>query len=564
MTRMVSLWTVTWSHRWLLAVLALVLPVLIRFWTPYPDNWDAAEYSWCLRKSYLPHSPYLVFFLAGRLLHLFWTPPVALALLSAFAGIGALVLFYEILWRRLRRVFPAALATLLLGVSGVFVREATHQEVYALQTTWLLLALLLSTSRPAWSGVVFGVAMATHSSSLFVAPALLLPFFVGQAAPADSAVGQAAPADSAVGQAAPADPSVESAGCACPTRRAVTLWLLGTALAVALAATAVVLMLPVEPDASRLDEGISYLKGINPSLDAKRWNLDFLARSCAGQLVRLFAIGDPQVSIPPPRYPVGFTALHLLAALAGAALVLRRHRSMALWILYPAPYLAYELLLGASPDLGAYLPLVAPAVCALAGLAVGQLYRRERRLGAVVAAVLLAPSALRIAEDWNRPHDEAVAHFSPQVLAALWLDVHLPEDAVVVNTVEPTFNAVAYYSGRQPIFIDGRRASIFRNRGAFTPVNVGSFEPLSTSILADLVRGGRWVVALDSEAFDEVPSARLDASRFVWREIEVIDLSAAAQLDRTSRRLGEHLVSGHRTVYRLRLAPTPPRAPAPR
>ena len=147
------------------------------FFETFPNGWDQAEYAWCVKDGYLPHSPYVLFILLGRIVHLALPAATALSTISLVAGLGALLLIRELVDRLGGSRGLGWAAALLLAGTTVFVRHAVTQEVYALQLALLLAtAVLLATPtgrhRIGWAGLAFGAAFTSHNASVFVLPAL--------------------------------------------------------------------------------------------------------------------------------------------------------------------------------------------------------------------------------------------------------------------------------------------------------------------------------------------------------------------------------------------------------
>ena len=80
---------------WSAAVLLLSFLLVLHFLESFPNGWDQAEYAWCLKANYLPHSPYILHFFLGKVFYwMFRDAAQALSALSLVAGMGSLLLFY--------------------------------------------------------------------------------------------------------------------------------------------------------------------------------------------------------------------------------------------------------------------------------------------------------------------------------------------------------------------------------------------------------------------------------------------------------------------------------------
>ncbi|MBI4865105.1 MAG: DUF2723 domain-containing protein [Candidatus Riflebacteria bacterium] len=489
--------------------------LVAHFFKPYPDGWDAAEYCWCVRSDYLPHSPYLGYFGLGKLFAIFLDPPIALSSLSFVGGIASIGLLHAAQLALLRSDRPAArtgdaavvatVSALLLGSSYLFIRQSGTQEVYAIQTALLLLALVLLASRSGprliASGLVYGFALAVHQSSVFVLPALAFAVFSSQ-----------------------------------PDRRSrnLLLWL-GAAAAVAGAACLVLYaLLPVDPAESRILGLLRYLRGISPSPPVRLWlEPRFWADSASGLLDRVTCVDVPVSQLAIATCPVGASWFNVVLAGVGLLVAWRhRLRSGLFWGLYPAPYLAYELGLGRNLDAGLYLPLLLPSLSGLGALTLGRALALStgsgslsrplvgRSLGSLVLLLLLLPSAGLVLRHWEAPDRDASVHHSVWMLAACWMSRHLPRDAVVLQpAVERNVNLLPYYSGLRHALRRGALFMLFEPRGPYTPMNLEAYGLLTTARLGELIRSGRAVYALESDPLARCPEEILDGKLFAW-EVE--------------------------------------------
>jgi len=501
-------------HTGLLAVLCLYLVLVCHYFERVPHGWDQAEYALCVKASYLPHSPYLLYFVAGKLLHLLFAPPVALSVLSALSGVAALCLFYGSVVRvsagaagsagRPDRGLATA-ATALLGLAFAFVRQAATQEVYVFQTALVLLSLfvLLGGGRWAvvWSGVAFGCAVGAHNSSLFLLPAMV----------------------------------VAAAGVSRGRRaRALVLWLAAVVLVCGLWAAAVWLLVPAPGDGSRVGYVLGYLRGISPRVAHPAARAPgFLAYSVRDLWHRLFSLDVAMSRLPRASSPLGLSVLHLLAAAAGVVLWVREGGWRgAFWGLYPLPFLGYEVVLGRNLDYGLYVPFVLPPLCVLAALGVrwvGGLRRGGTWVSAALVVLLLLPSAVLHWRHWGSVVRDEAAHYSPTTLAAIWMARHLPENAVVIQPKgELGPNLVAYYWASQHAYCTRDESILFQSRGRFTPLNQTAFVPLTTDRLEGLIAAGRPVYAFEPAPLGRCDGRVIDASAFEWRRAAEVDLEAVA------------------------------------
>ncbi|HKI84512.1 MAG TPA: hypothetical protein VKA63_09265, partial [Candidatus Krumholzibacteria bacterium] len=141
----------------------------------YAFTADGCEYVSALRDGYLPHSPYVLYYWIGWLLHRFFPADIALSILSMSAGIALPVLLGWLVSGTTGSRLTGLSAAMIYALSPVCVVGSGFVEIYPLQTALLLLALALCSKGggkavlPA--SLVYGAAIATHSGSLFVFPA---------------------------------------------------------------------------------------------------------------------------------------------------------------------------------------------------------------------------------------------------------------------------------------------------------------------------------------------------------------------------------------------------------
>lgn len=139
---------------------------------------DASEYIYCVEHHCLPHAPYILFLWAGFLLKPFVALDLGFVLLSVFSALGVLILFGLTIQNLYSSRLAGLLASLVMALSPAAIRYAGLQEIYPLQTFWVVLCWFLLTSGCStfWAGLALGAALATHTGTLFAAPATLLLF----------------------------------------------------------------------------------------------------------------------------------------------------------------------------------------------------------------------------------------------------------------------------------------------------------------------------------------------------------------------------------------------------
>lgn len=136
---------------------------------------DASEYIYCIERRALPHSPYLFFLWIGYLIQPFIRLDWGLVGVSMAASLGSVVLFGLALERWSGSRFAGWVGAASLSLFPVSIRFAGVQEVYMPQMFWLTLAwwCACGAGSPLACGLAFGIAVGTHTGSLFALPATL-------------------------------------------------------------------------------------------------------------------------------------------------------------------------------------------------------------------------------------------------------------------------------------------------------------------------------------------------------------------------------------------------------
>jgi hypothetical protein len=499
----------------LLGILALCLLLPLHFFETFPNGWDQAEYVWCVKDGYLPHSPYVLFILLGRLFHLVLPAASALSLLSLVSGLAAVACIYltsvrlvmgsgsETSWAA-RRVGSSA--ALLLGLSTVFVRQVTTQEAYALQLSLLLAAAAALSSglrhRHAWGGLATGCALAAHNASIFLLPALAV---LAVARKGESG-----------------------------TLRGFSLWLGCALLTLGLVYAIGLSGLPTE-SGHRTAAIVAYLRGMPPAFElASLADPGFVLGSATGLSVRILSEQVVMTRGPLATGPVGASWQHVIAALVGLLTLWKAPRAAAFWTLWSLPFLVYELALGWNLDYGIYLVFVMPALCGLCAHAGGWAGAQRRPFGPILqlalVVVLLVPSATQIAHHWGDLESDRRRHDSAATLAAIWAARSLPENAVVIQSRgEWNANLLPLYAERQHVARTGSGLKLLRDRAPGTPMKPDAYELLSTEVLQELLRAGRPVFAFDQAPLAGGPAPHtLDPEQFRWKAAGLVDLESAA------------------------------------
>lgn len=443
-------------------VLGLLLAFQALHLQTVATGWDSAEYVWAIDADLLPHSPYVGYVLLGELASRLLPTALACSLLSALAALATAAM----LARSAARVSSAAPRTAAGVAAGVFafapvcLFQGCIQEVYALQLCGLVAsARQASRARPGRAfaaGALFGGAIAVHSGSLLVSPAVL--WLVWSAAPSDR-------------------------------WRRLGLWCAGVTL------TASLLFCGLWYMARRPGLGpfVHYLRGIAPAPGLP--SLDGL-RALFGGLLSADALGGAGVA-------------SLGAALVGVWLTRHQHKLGLVLALWAAGFVLYEVALGFNVDPGVYLVYVLPPLALLVAQAAVGLVQRTGRLG---GCGVLAALALYALYGWltvaPRLPPDLAARFKtePLVRASLALRDTLPPDAVVVQAAGVrNVNLLPSLHLRRPIILQDGRFWLMQPYHAGQPINQGSFVPLTRPGLRALLAQGRVVVLYDGALLQRSP-----------------------------------------------------------
>ena len=482
--------------------LATVIGILLRTRTfqGAAQSWDACEYVWAIEGRYLPHSPYLVHHVLGRLLATMLPTGLALSLISFVAGSASIPLLGAIVLRLTRNATAAVASAALLAATPVHAWYSGVQEIYVLQGALGLAALLLAVSagsrRDLAAGLAFGVAFAAHNGTAFLVPAFALALL-------RSPIGDAA---------RPA-------------------WRTGRAFAAALGMVGVVYGLVgvgflLREGTAGLAPFAEYVRGIAPlPREGGAWALDRVLGSWKSAL-------RDGMGIPMVMWPLGLAL--------GVVVLLRRRGDVALWLAWGAPFLAYELLLGTNLDRGLYAIYAAIPLAALAGIGIGLVARPgssrrgttanaspafapSLRTPAAVSAfvLLLVPATVAAWRAGTQKPSKSAFLSSALIQTCLWIRDHTPAETVVVQPPGLiNVNLVPCYARRRPIVLQGGQHYLWVGaRGS--PLNLRSFRPLDRGVLGDLVRDGTPVYSFVPDPFEALDPAPGDAGpRIHWTAVE--------------------------------------------
>ncbi|WP_420630255.1 glycosyltransferase family 39 protein [Candidatus Leptofilum sp.] len=539
-----------WRVIFLLILLTSFL-LIANYFEYFPNGWDQTEYARGLKQNYLPHSPYILYFLLGKLFYwLIGDAAVALSTLSFASGLIALTLLFVIIkhfYQRqptIIRTVAASIATLLLGINYLFVRQAGTQEIYIVQLCFLLLtaSLLLKPKRDRTilAGLAYGGAIAVHNSSIFLLPALL---FILLSQPNQDTVVR---------------------------RKGGLKFTVVTLGAVILFSALIYLLIPKNYHNHHLFY-FDYLRGIAPTVKLSRLLDPFFLQQSAQQLfVRLTAQDIPHGRMPLATFPTGLPWTHVLMALAGMALTWRLNwRTAVFWLLWMVPYLSYELLLGNTPDFGVYVVFFLPGMLAAVGIliawAITKTWRASRQntlITAIISLMLIfyfwLPSLQQFGQHWDDVAQDAIAQYSPSRLAALALVNHLPDNAVVIQSSEEwNVNALPFYMPYRPVVRDGGYLLLYNGQGPFTPMTYAYYQILTTEKLKELLAMDIPVYAFEPDPLQNFSNEMIEQDAFHWQAALWLNLQSVHKQVNLPEALKQELPDGEFQIYRASLATTP-------
>jgi tetratricopeptide (TPR) repeat protein len=170
-----------------MGVFALSLAILSYAAAPGVSFHDSGEFALAAASAGIPHPPGAPTWslLASGFVRMIHAQDAARAcnLFSALCGAATLALLFLLTWRWVEEAFPdsgrmtaaasGALAALTLLCSASFIEQSATAEQYTLLTALMAAFLLTAARRPAWAGVIAGLAIANHPSQVALVPALL-------------------------------------------------------------------------------------------------------------------------------------------------------------------------------------------------------------------------------------------------------------------------------------------------------------------------------------------------------------------------------------------------------
>jgi len=338
------------------------------------------------------------------------------------------------------------------------------------------------------SALVYGLAVATHNSALFTFPVMIYLLYIRKKK---------------------------------SLYKGLLRWTGISAVTILFFCIIIYMLYPAKTTGNHLLEFLSYIRGIAPGIDISgSISFKFLSNSIVSLFKRLIVFND-----------LSLTPVHFIFSAIGSFYCFRiRRESFNLLMIYMAPYLAYEIMLGINLDHGLYIPfflipfffLLAQGIYNLPRITGKKIRKRTFWIYLlIVLLILVTPSLGLIIRNLDKTEIDKRDHFSGTVPIAVWMDENLPEDAVVIQPRDEwNVNLLPYYSNRRHIYRFGEDLMIFNYRGPFTPMNENSYSRLTTSDLEELIISGG-VYSVDENPLDGYNTGILDKSSFIWMEYAI-------------------------------------------
>jgi hypothetical protein len=468
--------------------------------------------------------------------------PQALALLSFVSGVGILLLLTSTTRNLLQPrcetkvsgAWAATLGALMMGSTFVFIRHSATQEVYLLQCLFLVgsafcIARVVTFPRLLLSGVLAGLALATHNGSLFVLPAL--------------------------GYLAISRPQL-------PRIRAGAAWLTGLLITGALAVLYILAILPDGVDTT------GYLRGIAPTLSTgNAGDPDFLFQSIRATIARLTTNNTPISRTWLATGPLGLTFVQIGVALVGIAMSLARNRRLAFFcMIYVLPYFAYEIAIGRNVDWGVYTVYLLPVVTLGSAVVFERIVVEFRHfswrgwgfllLAIAIVVASAVPNVILVKKHWNDVAVDRLDHFSDAAIAALWIKNNTPQHAIVIqSSTEWNINVLPLYSDRLHVMRD--RGRFFQFAGfevPFTPLNIDAFFLVNNATLKRWILEDREIYAFEPAPLGGMDPVLIDPREFEWIPAHTIPLATVAERHRLHASVRDRVAGRHLVLYRARIA----------
>jgi len=410
----------------LLAILLLALIPRLTSFKPYIDSWDGGEYAFSVSMHHLPHFPYPVFVWLGMFFSLFMPTDIALSFMSLIGGTLSILLIYYIVQRLLGKGY-ALVASLIFAFIPLTIHFSTFQEIYGIYLFFALssLAILLSSHRYRilFSGLLFGISIGIHVSSVFLLPLIAYLLYT------------------------------QSSG----SRMKNYLKWFGSMLVVPLVSWAWMLF-HFASWAGIKGGMIELYKYAQPMLRAQ------VSGKSYADITPLLLWKSFLRCIVNIKNNTMYPLLFFLAMLGGIYSLIRKRRIFLFGFLYLAPFLIYETLQQATVDPGAHTIYIAPAFVLFSSLIIVDTFRllifRKRIITILTRSVLLGillflfihpdlgPLPFKCAKGLPR---EEVRYEGLTISDCRWIEENIPEESRIMVFDTPWI--IPYYTSRWPLFV---------------------------------------------------------------------------------------------------------------
>jgi hypothetical protein len=416
----------------------------------FPEGWDQAEYCWSIKSSFLPHSPYILYFLIGRLMLLVGIDPsLGLSILAFSCGCGMLLIFN----RWIKIYLPnATLALPILASSYLFIRFSSFQEIYVVQLFLVWTTILLNIKNPYWGGVSYGFSLSLHNSSIFFLPLLT---YVNL-----------------------------------KNNKFIFKWFLGF-IPTIIIFIAILLYYYSFSDYFSTTNFFKYLRGIAPSINPKHFNPLFILSSISVFFINII------------NNNFGISVFYFILIPIGIIGLIKSSSSYKWFVFwYVIPYISYEILLGWNLDIGIYLVFLIPILSILVASGIEfiaeYLNLNDKFFYRVIAVILVSYTSWKlIVNEATNFSTVKKDHFNSVANLKEGLAVNSSDKYIVVDTKYLNINLFGYYSGLKPFLFEDNKFWVSLSETLYTPLNKLHLTEVTPSIIKVIRQKKQRIVVLN-------------------------------------------------------------------
>ncbi len=471
---------------------------------PYGD--DQSEYSTNLKINYLPHAPYFLHFLLGKLFSLIIDPAIALSIISALSAFSSIILYYLICKKYIKlsesvtenksRIF-AIIATVLFSFNDLFLFLSGYQEVYALQLLFILLSIFLIISHNyLFAGVCLGLAFSTHTGTIFLFPAIVYILFLFNS-----------------------------------SRHNTVIFIIGILSMVVFIYGYFYMTLAIPDNIGRLSYFTMYIKGIAPKLNLV--DLLSIKKLTAAFIMLLNNLTSADNVWGYNKYYVVFGYFSVIMSISSNI------RYSVFWVFYMFLYLIYESLIGCL-DQHLYVVYLIPAFAYFVAYFTFRLYLLSKKQSILGKIKAYAPFLVVLYFVYpaycggntgnkfigiTKIKEGILNHYDQWVLSIIWANQNLPAESILITPAHRSYALYSYYADklRQITTFDHRIYSIKRfGNGKYTPKRPETIEDFSEIGLISLYNSGKVIYALESNPLKDIYG--INSKRFNWTELKQVEI----------------------------------------